>query len=121
MQRVASSAIVFSGGDPRVRRVARAQRAATRGPAPHPAPRTPNPVPRTPPPRHISPLVRPRSAVSRGLMLRKTFLYLSNQPQIFRFVSNNRLAKHFARRFVAGERVDEALDAAKSLNAKGIT
>src|SRR5690349_2977936 len=54
-------------------------------------------------------------------MLRKTFLYLSNQPQIFKFVSNNRLAQKFARRFVAGERVEEALEAVKGLNAKGIT
>ena len=54
-------------------------------------------------------------------MLRKTFLYLSNQPQIFKFVSNNRLAQKFARRFVAGEQVEEALDAVKGLNAKGIT
>jgi proline dehydrogenase len=54
-------------------------------------------------------------------MLRKTFLYLSNQPQIFKFVSNNRLAQKFARRFVAGERVEEALDAVKGLNGRGIT
>jgi len=54
-------------------------------------------------------------------MLRKTLLYLSNQPQIFRFVSNNALAKKFARRFVAGERLDEALEAVAALNARGIT
>ena len=54
-------------------------------------------------------------------MLRKSLLYLSNQPQIFRFVSNNGLAKKFARRFVAGETLDEALDAVAALNARGIT
>ncbi len=54
-------------------------------------------------------------------MLRNTLLYLSNQPRVFKFVRNNRLAKHFARRFVAGETVDEALAAARELNAKGIT
>ena len=54
-------------------------------------------------------------------MLRKTLLYLSNQPQIFRFVSSNGLAKKFARRFVAGERVEEALDAVAALNARGIS
>ena len=54
-------------------------------------------------------------------MLRNTLLYLSNQPQVFRFVRNNRLAKHFASRFVAGETVDEALAVARALNAKGIT
>jgi len=54
-------------------------------------------------------------------MLRNTLLYLSNQPRVFKFVRNNRLAKHFARRFVAGETASEALAAVKELNAKGIT
>lgn len=54
-------------------------------------------------------------------MLRNTLLYLSNQPRIFKFVRNNRLAKHFASRFVAGETVADALAAARELNAKGIT
>src|SRR5215210_6737026 len=54
-------------------------------------------------------------------MLRSTLLYLSNQPHIFRFVRNNRLAKALARRFVAGETVDEALAAVRTLNARGIT
>lgn len=54
-------------------------------------------------------------------MLRNTLLYLSNQPRIFKFVRNNRLAKHFASRFVAGETVADALAAARQLNAKGIT
>ena len=54
-------------------------------------------------------------------MLRNTLLYLSNQPRIFKFVRNNRLAKHFASRFVAGETVEEALAAARELNAKGIS
>jgi proline dehydrogenase len=54
-------------------------------------------------------------------MIRNTLLYLSNQPRVFKFVRNNRLAKHFARRFVAGETVTEALAAVRELNAKGIT
>ncbi|MEO5818104.1 MAG: proline dehydrogenase family protein [Gemmatimonadaceae bacterium] len=54
-------------------------------------------------------------------MLRNTLLYLSNQPRVFKFVRNNRLAKHFASRFVAGETAAEALAAVKELNAKGIT
>ena len=54
-------------------------------------------------------------------MLRNTLLYLSNQPRVFRFVRNNRLAKSFARRFVAGETVQEALDVVRELNARGIT
>lgn len=54
-------------------------------------------------------------------MLRSTLLYLSNQPHVFRFVRNNRLARSFARRFVAGETLEEALAAVRSLNAKGIS
>ena len=54
-------------------------------------------------------------------MLRSLLLYLSNQPHIFRFVRNNRLAKSFARRFVAGETLDEALNAVRALNAMGIS
>lgn len=54
-------------------------------------------------------------------MLRSTLLYLSNQPRVFRFVRNNRFAKKFASRFVAGETLDEALVAVRALNAKGIT
>jgi proline dehydrogenase len=53
-------------------------------------------------------------------MLRSTLLYLSNQPQVFSFVRNNRLAKGFASRFVAGETLDTAADAVAALNAKGI-
>jgi proline dehydrogenase len=54
-------------------------------------------------------------------MLRKTLLYLSNQPRVFRFIRGNGLAKKFARRFVAGETLTEALDAVRALNQKGIT
>jgi proline dehydrogenase len=54
-------------------------------------------------------------------MLRSALLYLSGQQQIFRFVRNNRLAKSFANRFVAGETLDTALAAAARLNTRGIT
>lgn len=54
-------------------------------------------------------------------MLRKSLLYLSHQPQIFRFVRRNALAKKFASRFVAGETIATACDAVAELNAKGIT
>src|SRR5687767_4998653 len=54
-------------------------------------------------------------------MLRSAFLYLSNQQRIFKFVRNNRLAKKFAHRFVAGESLDSATVAVRALNAKGIT
>ena len=54
-------------------------------------------------------------------MLRNTLLYLSAQPRIFKFVRNNRVAKSFANRFVAGETLDTALAAVTRLNARGIT
>jgi proline dehydrogenase len=54
-------------------------------------------------------------------MLRSALLYLSGQPQIFKFVRHNRLAKSFANRFVAGETLDTALAAVSRLNARGIT
>jgi proline dehydrogenase len=54
-------------------------------------------------------------------MLRQTFLYLSNQPQVFHFVRHNRLAKRFASRFVAGETLDSAVQAVRALNAKKIS
>ena len=54
-------------------------------------------------------------------MLRSAFLYLSNQQRIFKFVRNNRLAKKFAHRFVAGEDLDSAVTAVRTLNARGIT
>ena len=54
-------------------------------------------------------------------MLRSAFLYLAGQQQIFKFVRNNRLAKSFANRFVAGETVDSALAAVARLNARGIS
>jgi proline dehydrogenase len=54
-------------------------------------------------------------------MLRSAFLYLAGQKQIFKFVRNNRLAKSFANRFVAGETLDTALAAVARLKARGIT
>src|SRR5262249_37739140 len=55
------------------------------------------------------------------LMFRSSLLYLSNQPRVFRFVRNNKLAKKFASRFVAGETLDQTLPAVQELNALGIT
>lgn len=54
-------------------------------------------------------------------MLRQAFLYLSNQQKIFRFVRDNRFAKRFAQRFVAGETLEDALRAVEPLNKRGIT
>jgi proline dehydrogenase len=54
-------------------------------------------------------------------MLRNALLYLSSQQQIFRFVRNNKLAKSFANRFVAGETLESALGAVSRLNAAEIS
>jgi len=53
-------------------------------------------------------------------MLRRSLLFLSNQPSIFRLVRRNGFAKRFASRFVAGETLDTALDAVRALNARRI-
>ncbi|HJQ11958.1 MAG TPA: proline dehydrogenase family protein [Gemmatimonadaceae bacterium] len=54
-------------------------------------------------------------------MLRSALLYLSSQPQIFKFVRHNKIAKSFANRFVAGETLETALAAVTRLNARGIS
>jgi proline dehydrogenase len=54
-------------------------------------------------------------------MLRSTLLYLSNQPRAFQFIRRNRLARSFARRFVAGETLDDAIAAVRALNASRIS
>ena len=54
-------------------------------------------------------------------MLRSLFLWLSDQRQIFSFVKRNGFARKIASRFVAGETVDSAIEAARILNTKGIT
>ncbi|HEX6628453.1 MAG TPA: proline dehydrogenase family protein [Gemmatimonadaceae bacterium] len=54
-------------------------------------------------------------------MLRSALLYLSSQPKVFQFVRNNKLAKSFANRFVAGETLDTALAAVARLNARRIS
>jgi proline dehydrogenase len=53
-------------------------------------------------------------------MLRRTFLYLSEQRQIFSFIRGNRLARRLASRFVAGETIDTAATAVRELNGRGI-
>ena len=53
-------------------------------------------------------------------MLRAGLLYLSEQPQVFKFVRSNGLARKFASRFVAGETLDTAVAAVRELNARKI-
>jgi proline dehydrogenase len=54
-------------------------------------------------------------------MLRAGLLWLSEQPQVFRFVRSSRLARKFASRFVAGETVDTAIAVLKDLNAANLS
>jgi proline dehydrogenase len=54
-------------------------------------------------------------------MLRAGLLWLSDQPQVFRFVRGNGLARRFASRFVAGETVESAVAALRELNDAGIS
>src|SRR2546430_16449223 len=49
-------------------------------------------------------------------MLRAVFLWLSEQPRIFGFVRQNRLARKLASRFVAGETAAEAISTLAELN-----
>ena len=53
--------------------------------------------------------------------MRKGLLWLSEQPKIFNFVRKNPLARKFASRFVAGETVESAIEAVRTVNPKGIT
>jgi proline dehydrogenase len=54
-------------------------------------------------------------------MLRAAFLWLSEQPRIFRFVRQNRLARKLASRFVAGETIDEAMRTLRDLNNSNLS
>ena len=54
-------------------------------------------------------------------MMRTSLLWLSEQPRVFHFVRRNPLARKFASRFVAGESVETAVDAARELNRRKIT
>ncbi len=54
-------------------------------------------------------------------MLRNSLLYLSRQQRVFDFIRGNGFARRMASRFVAGETIASACDAAAELNALGIT
>jgi len=54
-------------------------------------------------------------------MMRTGLLWLSEQQQVFSFMRRNGLARKFAHRFVAGEEVETAIQAALDLNQRGIT
>jgi proline dehydrogenase len=54
-------------------------------------------------------------------MLRAVFLWLSEQPRIFKFVRKNRLARKLASRFVAGETIDDAMATVRDLNTSNLS
>ena len=54
-------------------------------------------------------------------MLRAAFLWLSEQPRIFRFVRRNGLARRLASRFVAGETIDDAVATLRDLNGSQLS
>jgi proline dehydrogenase len=53
--------------------------------------------------------------------MRQGLLWLSEQQKVFNFVRRNGLARKLASRFVAGETIEEAVQAAHELAARGIT
>ncbi len=54
-------------------------------------------------------------------MLGSTLLWLSERQGVFEFIKRNGFSKKLAARFVAGETLDGAIAAARSLNANGIS
>jgi proline dehydrogenase len=54
------------------------------------------------------------------MVLRDTLLYLAQNNNLRNFVISNRATRGVSRRFVAGERLDEAIQATKVLNANGM-
>ncbi len=54
-------------------------------------------------------------------MMRTGLLWLSERQQVFSFMRRNPLARKFASRFVAGEEVGSAIQAALDLNKRSIT
>ena len=53
--------------------------------------------------------------------MRQGLLWLSEQQKVFNFVRRNRIARKLASRFVAGETIEEAVEAARQLSTQGIT
>lgn len=54
-------------------------------------------------------------------MLRESMMRLSQQPHVKNFAMHNGLARSFALRFVAGETLQHAIEAVRSMNTAGMT
>ncbi|HJV13888.1 MAG TPA: proline dehydrogenase family protein [Propionibacteriaceae bacterium] len=55
-----------------------------------------------------------------GMMVNRVLLWATNNPRVQRQMMENPMARRVSHRFVAGERLDEALEVATQLNAEGI-
>src|SRR5262245_32120086 len=55
------------------------------------------------------------------VIVRQGLLWLSERRGVFNFVRRNGVARKFASRFVAGETIDEGVEAARELARRGIT
>ena len=53
-------------------------------------------------------------------MFRESWLWASEKPRIQRFVTEGKLTSSVVKRFVAGDRLSDAIDAIRQLNAKNI-
>src|SRR2546430_4430735 len=54
------------------------------------------------------------------MMLKGTLLYMAQNRSVQTFVMTNRATRAVSRRFVAGEKLDEAIEATRVLNQKGM-
>ena len=53
-------------------------------------------------------------------MLKNSLLYLAQNPRMKEFVTHNRVARGVVRRFVAGETLEDAIEATRALNQRGM-
>ncbi len=53
-------------------------------------------------------------------MLKGTLLYMAQNASVRKFVTGNRATRGVSRRFVAGEKLDEAIEATRVLNQQGL-
>src|SRR5579863_7567532 len=60
------------------------------------------------------------TGIRRATMLRDTLLYLAQNDNLREFVISNKATRGVSRRFVAGETLDDAIEATKTLNASGM-
>lgn len=53
-------------------------------------------------------------------MLKSTLLYMAQNESVRKFITENRSTQKISRRFVAGEQLDEAIEATRVLNEQGL-